>query len=259
MIAPCSEHFLAKLSSITNCQQSLSFCVSISFLSKPVSLTPAAGVISEFQIIMSILTMSSSGKKSTTFLLNYQQLFIVLSLLIVFALVIFVWMIPAYRHDNRSEQIIDSSLPDAFGEQVISKKYNDAGLLVNKLQAATIEHYPFDGITWLTLPRLWGYGEANKINWHATSEKGKMFPDHKTFELLDNVVVTQSGQSGKAEVRVNTNKMTVYTNRHLAKTDEPVKITEPGRVVHTVGMTYDYKSNVVELKSHVRGVGMPGP
>lgn len=158
--------------------------------------------------------MAHSGKRSTTLLLNYQQLMIALGLLVVLALVVFIWMIPAQQSGKGQQQAIDNSIPDYFGDQVVSQKYDTQGLIVNKLQAATIKHYPLTDITWLTQPRLWEYNGANKVTWHAVSDKGEMLSDHKTFKLLGNVIVTQPATANQVEVRLKTNKMTVYTSGH---------------------------------------------
>ncbi len=110
-----------------------------------------------------------------------------------------------------TEKLLDDSQPDNFGTQLVSMRYDQSGLLVNKIQAATIKHYPVSDVTWLTKPRLWSYDRNKNVDWHALSNLGKILADHNTFSLLGNVLVTQSATENHPEIRLKTNKMTLYS------------------------------------------------
>ena len=186
--------------------------------------------------------------------ISWWQLFVTIGLIIILVLIMFVWLLPSNYSDSQDDTTADDLFPDYFGNHVTVYDYKATDYIVNKMVAASIEHYFSDDHTSLSDPELWEYDKKAMVRWHAAAERGIMPADRQTFKLQKNVVVVQPAASSQEEIRLTTDEMTIYTKENIVDTDSPVTVIRQGSKLKTIGMKYFYRRNIVQLKSHVSGV-----
>ena len=135
-------------------------------------------------------------------------------------------------------------------------QFNSKGQLNYTLISDSITHYPHNDTTLLQKPEMTSFSNPNEV-FKSISEHGKLLPDGADIELWDDVVMTQTKTASNEVVKMNTDFITIYSERELADTDRPVLITSSTSVTRAVGMTAFYKQGLVKLKSRVRGVHEP--
>ena len=177
-----------------------------------------------------------------------------MSLVTILVLIMFAWLLPSNHSDSQDNTTADDLFPDYFGDRITVYDYKATDHIVNKVVAATIEHYFSDDNTRLSYPQLWEYDMDAMPKWHIAAERGVMFADHQTFKLQQDVVVVRSAASPEEEIRLTTDEMTVYTKESIVDTDSPVTVIRQGSELKTIGMKYFYRRNIVQLKSHVSGI-----
>ena len=69
----------------------------------------------------------------------------------------------------------------------------------------------------------------------------------------------QTDLSNGNKVRMDTDFITIYSEKGLAVTDRPVLITNDTGRTRAIGMEAFYKESLVKLKSRVRGFHEPKP
>ena len=135
-------------------------------------------------------------------------------------------------------------------------QFDVKGKLQYTLVSDSITHYPHNDTTLLQQPEMTSYSNPDEV-FKSVSEHGKLLPGNTDIELWDNVVMTQTKNISNEVVQMNTDFITIYSEKELADTDRPVLITSPTSVTRAVGMTAYYKQGLVKLKSRVRGVHEP--
>ncbi|MGY0217270.1 LPS export ABC transporter periplasmic protein LptC [Endozoicomonadaceae bacterium StTr2] len=144
--------------------------------------------------------------------------------------------------------------PDVFMENARITQYDEAGNRSSFATATQVVHYPDSDTTWLDSPDIWNWQDSINPPWHSVSERGKLLPGGKTLELYDNVVINRANPKGGAPLQLETDFLTIHTDRDIAETERPVRISDESGVTTAVGMTTYYKENLVKLKSKVRGI-----
>ncbi|MFW5440120.1 MAG: LPS export ABC transporter periplasmic protein LptC, partial [Methylophilaceae bacterium] len=83
-------------------------------------------------------------------------------------------------------------------------------------------------------------------------QRANVSPDGEEIEIFDDVVVIREAFGEKGEMQVLTDKLTIFPNQDLAKTDRPVVIKQaPKTVIHATGMIYDKKKKTMQLFKRV--------
>ncbi|MBO9484428.1 MULTISPECIES: LPS export ABC transporter periplasmic protein LptC [Gammaproteobacteria] len=147
---------------------------------------------------------------------------------------------------------------DYFLVDALVKEYDATGALQYQLQSGSITHYPHNDNTLLQQPILTNLSDSGQLT-VSTSENGKLLPGGKDIELWDNVVVIQSSpsvrqQGYEQQLRMDTDFLTIATDKEIADTDRPVLITSDTGETQAIGMTAWYQQGKIQLKSRVRGV-----
>lgn len=141
--------------------------------------------------------------------------------------------------------------PDYIMENFVTTQTDSMGKLRYILAAAKMVHYPDDDTTVLEEPKFTQYA-TNKPYTKVKGQRANVSPDGEEIEILDDVVVIREAFGDKGEMQVLTNKLTVFPNQDLAKTDQPVIIKQaPKTVIHATGMIYDKKKKTMQLLKRV--------
>ncbi|WP_252176838.1 LPS export ABC transporter periplasmic protein LptC [Endozoicomonas sp. 4G] len=137
-------------------------------------------------------------------------------------------------------------------------QYNQEGDLDYILVSDSITHYPHNDTTLLQTPHLENFSNPQKPV-VTDALHGKLLPGNEDIELWDDVVMTQTDLNNGSKVRVDTDFMTIYSEKGLAVTDRPVLITNDTGRTRAIGMEAFYKESLIKLKSRVRGFHEPKP
>lgn len=146
----------------------------------------------------------------------------------------------SHRHD-----------PDYIMENFVTTQTDAIGKLRYVLVAAKMEHYPDDDSTVLKQPTFTQYTK-NKPYTKIKGLRANVSSDGEEIEVSDDVVVVRQASADKGEMQVLTDKLTIFPNQGLAKTDRPVVIKQaPKTVIHATGMIYDKNKKTIQLFKRV--------
>lgn len=141
--------------------------------------------------------------------------------------------------------------PDYIMENFVTTQTDAMGKLRYVLSATKMVHYPDDDSTTLAEPKFTQYTE-NKPYTKISGLRANVSSNGEEIEILDDVVVTRQAFADKGEMQVLTDKLILFPNQDLAKTDRPVVITqEPKTVIHATGMIYDKNKKTLQLLNRV--------
>lgn len=148
--------------------------------------------------------------------------------------------------------------PDLYMEGAVIDQFDDAGALRYRLTAASIAHYPDEGITRVTAPVL-ALLQPGAAPWEARARFGEVRsppagsdgrPQSETVLLRQQVQLEQ--KRGDGTVRLRTERLTIQPLARTAQTDLPVIIdTETGRTV-AAGMRGELETGRIALTSGSR-------
>jgi lipopolysaccharide export system protein LptC len=140
---------------------------------------------------------------------------------------------------------------DYIMENFVTKQTNETGKLRYILAAEKMTHFPDDDSTVLTQPTFTQY-TTDKPYTNIKGDHANVSSNGEEIEVLENVVVIREGTAGKGEMQVLTDKLTLFPNQDLAKTDSPVVIKQaPKTVIHATGMIYDKRKKTIQLLKKV--------
>ena len=141
--------------------------------------------------------------------------------------------------------------PDAIVENLRATRLNEHGSPQYVLTAARMVHFADDDSVELASPRFHSRGEGGEVT--ITAERGTVTRDGDEAFLHDNVQVVRAATAERKELRVRTDYLHVLTEKHIARTDRAVTITDGQSVLSGVGMEYDENLSRIALHSKVRG------
>ena len=137
--------------------------------------------------------------------------------------------------------------PDYTMENFVTKQTDEDGNLSYILNAVKMTHYPDDDSTVLEKPKFTQYTK-DKPYTKIDGDHGNVSRDGEEVEILGNVVVVRDAYDDKGEIRVLTDKLTLFPDLELAKTDRPVTLTQaPKTIIHATGMIYDKNKQTFKL------------
>ncbi len=141
--------------------------------------------------------------------------------------------------------------PDYIMQNFVTTQTDTDGKLRYMLAASKMTHYPDNDSTILELPKFTQYA----VDKPYTKIKGKfanVSSDGEEIEVIDDVVVVRQATADKGEMQVLTDKLVIFPNEDLAKTDRPVVIKQaPKTVIHATGMIYDKNKKTLQLLKRV--------
>ena len=142
--------------------------------------------------------------------------------------------------------------PDYTMNNFVTTQTDTTGKLRYVLAAAEMLHYPDDDGTVLQRPRYTQYA-VNKPYTQIEALRGYVSSNGEEVELVDNVKVVRQAFGGKGEMQVLTEKLVIFPNQELAKTNSPVIITQaPKTVIRAKGMVFDKKNQTIKLFNRVK-------
>ena len=143
--------------------------------------------------------------------------------------------------------------PDAFMLDVNYAEYDDTGHLHSHLLTPKIIQYPYQNAADFINPNFMIYTEKH-VPWYISADFGKSFDGIKTINLRNNVVIHQPSQPSAPETTITTETATVYPDKSMASSQDNVIVVRPDSWVRAKGMETNFKTGVIKLLSHSRGI-----
>ena len=147
-----------------------------------------------------------------------------------------------------------------------SSKRHDPDFIINKFSATTLNeqgvprfllsaqkmvHYPDDDSTHLDEPQLSSFN-AGRPPVYTFARRGEVSSKGDEIFLLDDVKLVRAASTTQSEMTLTTTYLHVIPDRDLADTDRPVTMIDAHNIVHSVGMQFDNKANIMKLLAQVK-------
>lgn len=158
----------------------------------------------------------------------------------------------AYRGDDRPAATAElpPHTPDYTISGFTASTMDTSGRLRRRMQAEHLAHYPDDGVTELTAPRL-VFFRGKAPPWRVDAGSGRVTAEGDRVDLAGGVRMVRP--EGDGEVTLVTEALEVRPDAEYAQTDRPVTLTAPGAEVHGVGMEAYLKEQRLVLLNDVEG------
>lgn len=148
-------------------------------------------------------------------------------------------------------------VPDFFLNDFELTSMDRGGLPRYHLQAQRMVHYGDTDTGDITAPHVTLFQRAAP-SWHGRSAQGWIAAGGEFVILKDDVLIERPGKSKTAPpLQIRSDEMRVWPQREFAETERPVIIHDALGVTHAVGLGADFKQNVLELRTRVRGEYAP--
>lgn len=141
--------------------------------------------------------------------------------------------------------------PDYIVKKFEVRRFDTDGALQHTLVADLMRHYPDDDSTVILAPRITYH---RTLPTFVSAREARLDSKGKHVELIDDVRLTRTGAAGKPDTVLTTTRLDAYPDDEIAKTSEPVSITQGQSNVNGSGMNVDNKSSIYVLEGPVRGV-----
>lgn len=185
--------------------------------------------------------------------MRWRRLSTVVPLLLAGVLAVFTLWLERFAQDPERGVVGPSRHdPDYIVEKLHAVLLGETGAASYSLAATRMVHYPDDDTTLLTAPKFVSYGSPEATVTVTASEgvvsaKG----DHVYFQ--DDVRVERAAQDGVGELVMRTTFLHVIPDRHIARTDRAVTLSDGANTVSAVGLEINSETRVIKLLSNVRG------
>ncbi len=142
--------------------------------------------------------------------------------------------------------------PDYVVENLVATHFGPDGLPRYSLSARHMVHYPDDDTTHLEAPKLVNFGRSNATV-TVTSKTAMISSNGDEVFLKDDVRLVRSAYADKSELTMQTSYLHVIPDADIAKTDQPVRVSDAHMLITAVGLELNNQTRVLKLLSNVRG------
>lgn len=142
--------------------------------------------------------------------------------------------------------------PDSFMTNISALQIDKFGKPINTFTATKAFSYKQDNKSTFDNPFIVHY-VTNAPPWHISAKYGQSIDNGRKIIFTKNVKVHQLPGFNSHNLTLITTKLIYYPKKALVITHQPVTITQPGSIVHAVGLTADLNKNVITLMSKMHG------
>lgn len=171
-------------------------------------------------------------------------------LIILLALFTF-WADKTVRQQTKEQEKDPQSNPDYIIENFSAYSVDHISGAHRKLFAEKMLHFIGNDTTYLEQPRLI-YSKTGAPEMRVRADRANMSGDEDIY-LNGNVKVVRYGEGGE-ETTMVTSFLHINTDDGVAKTNEPVTITQNNTIINAVGMEIDNDAQIIYLLSEVKFV-----
>jgi lipopolysaccharide export system protein LptC len=142
--------------------------------------------------------------------------------------------------------------PDYMVDGLAAMRMAADGSVKHTLAARRMRHYPDDDTTDLDAPHFVTYA-ATRAPVTITAKRALVSSEGENIHFHDDVRVTRAALPGKSELVVETSYLHVIPDDSIARTDQPVTVTDAHTTVRAVGLELNSEIRVLKLLSRVKG------
>jgi len=142
--------------------------------------------------------------------------------------------------------------PDYIVDKLSAIRMAPDGKIKHTLAADKMIHYPDDDSTRLESPRFVNYATTTAPV-TITAREALLSKNGDDVYFHDDVRVTRGSYDSRNELVMETGYLHVVPDENIARTDQPVTITDGNTVVHAVGLELNNKTRILKLNSQVKG------
>lgn len=139
--------------------------------------------------------------------------------------------------------------PDMFADQIEVTIMNESGRPVYYITADQLVHSPHTERFELERPFI-ELKRTDGDSWNITSERGQMTDKGDELWFLGSVNIQRQG--GRP-LHIQTTDLLVKPDEELAETEYAVSITAPQYKINAIGLKADFRKDLLEFRSRVRG------
>lgn len=152
-------------------------------------------------------------------------------------------------------------MPEAYGENISIKRFNNSGKLIQYLTASKMIHSQINNTITFFKPSAMMFTE-NQAPWHINADEAFSVDHFKTFELQHHVTMIQHDLQKGTDTIITTSEVKIDTIQQLIQTQQYVKLIQyQGKVVKATieakGIEVDQKTNSIKLLAKVKGYYAP--
>jgi len=142
--------------------------------------------------------------------------------------------------------------PDYIVDRFALTSYGADGSVEARATAEKIVHYPDDGTTDVTAPRVL-LSRPDRPRFQARAERGSIADDGEEGFLYGDVVMIREADAERPEARLETDFLHLVVGPAIARSDLEVRLQEGGRRLAGRGMEYHHDKGLFILRGQVRG------
>lgn len=142
--------------------------------------------------------------------------------------------------------------PDYIVDHIVAKRFAPNGEIRHTLHAERMVHYADDDSTHLVTPRFVSYANL-RAPVTITSRTAVVSSEGENVYFEGDVRATRAAYADRSELVLQTTHLHVIPDKHLARTDRAVTITDAHTVAHAIGLELNSETRTVNFLSQFRG------
>ncbi len=163
------------------------------------------------------------------------------------------WWLQQGIHEESERHERPPHTPDYWVEDLTARSMDLEGRPRRILHARMLQHYPDDGSTELTLPRM-QLLESGRPPWRIESKQGWVSPNGELVLLQGEVDIRREASPGRLPVHLRTRDLRVQPKDEYAETEHPVRVLSgPHRLQSTGLQAWLHTPVRIKLLADVRG------
>jgi lipopolysaccharide export system protein LptC len=179
-----------------------------------------------------------------------------ITLLLILSIGLSSWSILIGKKSDALAPTNSSKEPDAYMENVVATILNKQGIPSMKIETPKMVHYADNDMTNISKPHITVYRQSPEP-WYINSDFAKATSGVEQILFWDNVVIHHAEDTDNPTTTMTTTLLTVFPNKQLAKTNQPVTVTQPNSILHAIGMLANMNDGTIKLLSNARGEYVP--
>jgi lipopolysaccharide export system protein LptC len=159
------------------------------------------------------------------------------------AAIVIGWLYEPEKTISRPDLKIPTNI-DYFLSGVQYKSMNNKGNLDFMMQTPYLEHLTVSNISLIDKPTMQIYRDAG--DWWVESLSGKLYHEHNSLQLEDNVVMQREGRN---PLQVQSEVMLFQPDLDLISANKSIQIKSDTATIHGSEAIFDLKNQVYSLKN----------
>lgn len=156
---------------------------------------------------------------------------------------------------KRLHESVLSTTADTVISDLVVKRFDETGKLVNYMQTPDLQHVPANNTHLIKSPHLI-LSQNDEPPWEIRASHAKSINNGEQITFIKEVVIHQGKNKKGQESTIKTEILDYFSKTKIASTDAPVRFEQPGSVVLSNGMKAYFEDKRVEL-SHARATFEP--